>query len=151
MESCDTEEPAVQQEYAHISIVIPTLNSSETLKNCLAAIHAQTFDQKRIELVIADAGSSDGTPEIAREYGATVVENPLKTGEAGKSAGIAAAGGDIIALIDSDNILDDEQWLEKMMPALENPEVVARYSMREGVAMTSKPVPTKPTTVTGCR
>ena len=78
-----------------------------------------------IDLVIADAGSSDGTQEIAREYGATLVENPLKTGEAGKSAGIAASSGDLIALVDSDNILDDARWLEKMIRPFDDPEIVA--------------------------
>lgn len=48
--------------------------------------------------MIADAGSTDDTLEIAREFDvAKVVPNPLKTGEAGKTAGLKVAAGGIIA------------------------------------------------------
>ena len=67
-----------------LSVVIPTLNSEKTLAECLAAIRAQSLPRDSYEIVIADAGSSDRTLEIAREYGVeTVTGNPLKTGEAG--------------------------------------------------------------------
>ena len=86
-----------------LSIVIPTLNSEKTLGICLAAVRAQSFPKDGYEIVIADAGSSDRTLEIAKEFVVdTITSNPLKTGEAGKTAGIKAAKGDIIALVDSD-------------------------------------------------
>jgi hypothetical protein len=63
------------------------------------------------ELLNAEKSAS----QIAREYGVeTIAENPLKTGEAGKTAGIKAAKGDFIALVDSDNILPDSGWLERI-------------------------------------
>ena len=109
-----------------ISVVIPTLNSEKTLGMCLGAIRAQSFPKDGYEIVVADAGSSDRTLEIAREHGVdTVTENPLKTGEAGKTAGIKAAKGDVIALVDSDNILPGPDWLERMLTPFEDPEIVA--------------------------
>ena len=103
-----------------LSIVIPVLNSEKTLGACLNAITAQTLPREDYEIVIADAGSIDRTLEIARAAGVDVIcENPLKTGEAGKTAGIAAAHGDIIALVDSDNILPDPHWLERMLTPLD--------------------------------
>ena len=109
-----------------LSIVIPVLNSEKTLGACLEAIAKQTFPRQDYEIVIADAGSTDHTLEIARSAGVDVIcDNPLKTGEAGKAAGIAAAHGDIIALVDSDNILDDPSWLERMLAPFSDPEVIA--------------------------
>ena len=94
-----------------LSIVIPVLNSERTLPECLAAIRAQTLRRDAYEIVVADAGSTGRTLEIAREMDVDVVTgNPLKTGEAGKTAGIKAASGDIVALVDSDNILPDPSW-----------------------------------------
>ena len=109
-----------------LSVVIPTLNSEKTLGACLRAIRAQSLPESEYEIVIADAGSTDRTLEIAREYGVgTIAENPLKTGEAGKTAGIKAAKGDIIALVDSDNILPDPGWLERMLAPFSGPEICA--------------------------
>ena len=109
-----------------LSIVIPTLNSARTLGDCLAAIRSQQSCSVPYEIVVADAGSDDRTLEIAREYGVeTIVGNPLKTGEAGKTAGIKAAKGDLIALVDSDNILPDSEWLKKMLEPFADPEIIA--------------------------
>jgi glycosyltransferase involved in cell wall biosynthesis len=109
-----------------LSIVIPTLNSGKTLGLCLEAIRAQSLHKDRYEIVIADAGSSDDTLEIAKKFSVdTITANPLKTGEAGKTAGIKAAKGNIIALIDSDNILPDPRWLERMLEPLEDPDIIA--------------------------
>ena len=109
-----------------LSIVIPSLNSEKTLGACLGAIRSQSLPRESYEIVMADAGSSDRTLEIAQEFGVdTVVANPLKTGEAGKAAGIKAAKGDVIALVDSDNILPDSGWLERMLAPCSDPEVIA--------------------------
>jgi len=119
-----------------VSVVIPTLNSGRTLQACLQAITEQKFPQGRCEIVIADAGSTDDTLEIARACGVDkIVENPLKTGEAGKAAGIQAASGDIIALVDSDNILPDPEWLQRMVAPFDNPQIVAS----EPIAYTVRP------------
>lgn len=120
-----------------VSFVIPTLNSAKTLEACLEAILAQRISRAEYEIVIADAGSTDATVAIARRMGVDkVVENRLKTGEAGKTAGIKAATGDLIALVDSDNILPDERWLEQMTAPFRDPDIVAseplEYTSRKG-------------------
>jgi glycosyltransferase involved in cell wall biosynthesis len=109
-----------------LSIVIPTLNSARTLGECLDAIRAQDVPRGSYEIVIADAGSTDGTLDIARAAGVDlVVPNPLKTGEAGKTAGIKAAHGDLIALVDSDNILPDPSWITRLLAPFSDPDVIA--------------------------
>lgn len=109
-----------------LSIVIPVLNSEKTLPACLAAIAAQTLPRTDYEIVIADAGSSDRTVAIARAAGVDVITaNPLRTGEAGKTAGIKAAHGELIALVDSDNILPDPTWLARMLVPFADPDVLA--------------------------
>ena len=109
-----------------LSFVIPVLNSARTLGACLDAILAQDCPRADYEIVIADAGSADATLDIARAKGVDViVPNPLKTGEAGKTAGIKAAHGDLIALVDSDNILPDSTWLTRMLAPFADADVVA--------------------------
>jgi glycosyltransferase involved in cell wall biosynthesis len=120
-----------------ISFIIPTLNSERTLEACLRAIQSQDLPRDRYETVVADAGSTDRTLDIARGCGVDmIVPNPLRTGEAGKSAGIRASTGDLIALVDSDNILPDPDWLARMTAPFENPDIVASepisYTVRSG-------------------
>lgn len=132
-------EPTVfpSQPKTRLSIVIPTLNSSRTLDACLAAIRAQELPEGGFEIVLADADSTDDTRVIAARYGVErVVSNPLRTGEAGKAAAIAAARGELIALIDSDNILPDPGWLRRMIAPFADPEIMGaeplEYTWRPG-------------------
>ena len=84
-----------------------------------------------MEIVIADAGSTDGTLELARTYGVDqVVGNPLQTGESGKAVGARAARGEVLAFVDSDNILVGTDWLRRMTAPFANPEVVSTEALR---------------------
>lgn len=109
-----------------ISFVIPTFNSERVLDRCLESIRMQDYPADKIEIIIVDAGSTDKTLEITKKYKVDkVLDNPLQTGEAGKSVGIDASTNEIIALVDSDNLLDGREWLRKMVKPFENPEIVS--------------------------
>jgi len=109
-----------------ISILIPTLNAARTLELCLTAIRNQDYPADKTELIIADAGSTDETCAIATRFNvAKIVKNPLQTGEAGKAAAAQAATGDILVLIDSDNILPEANWLTRMTAPFADPDVFA--------------------------
>ena len=98
-----------------VSIVIPTLNSETVLTDCLNSIKLQKFDQSAIQIIICDGGSSDKTLVIAKSFNCQILNNKLKTAESGKALGIKKAIGKYIALIDSDNILPDNDWLNIML------------------------------------
>ena len=57
-----------------LSVVIPTLNAAATLRPCLEALGSVP------DLVVVDGGSRDATPDIARSWGARVVESPRGRG-----------------------------------------------------------------------
>lgn len=107
-----------------LSIVIPTLNSEKLLPLCLDSIRIQNYPQESVEIIIADGGSTDGTLEVAKAYRCRIIPNLLKTGEAGKAVGVKHANGEIIALIDSDNILPDPNWLKLMIAPFSDLSVV---------------------------
>ena len=98
-----------------ISVIIPTYNSAKVLGSCLAGIRNQDYPKNKIEVIIADAGSTDSTISIARKFHADkILHNRLRTAEAGKAVGLKEAKNEIIALIDSDNIIEGKGWLKKM-------------------------------------
>ena len=107
-----------------VSIVIPTLNAEAYLDECLSSVMVQDYPRDRVELLIADGGSTDSTIEIARRHGISgVIPNPLRTGESGKAFAIREATGEIILLLDSDNILVGSDWLTRIVAPFIDPEV----------------------------
>jgi glycosyltransferase involved in cell wall biosynthesis len=114
-----------------ISVVIPTLNAEKYLEECLASIRDQDYARERVEIILADAGSSDGTLEIARRFDVDkVLDNPLLTGEAGKAVGIRAAEGDLVLMVDSDNILVGPDWLRRMVAPFGEEDVISSEALR---------------------
>lgn len=114
-----------------ISIIIPTFNSAKTLGLCLESIKGQDYPNDRVEVILADGGSTDETFDIINDFIAAgpfnvhVVFNKLKTGEAGKAVGLKYAKGPILAFIDSDNVLPSSDWLRKMVEPFKEPEIIA--------------------------
>ena len=98
-----------------VSILIPTLNSQRVLGNCLISIKRQDYPKNRLEIIVADGGSIDETIKIAEKYNTRIYHNKLKTGEAGKAVALKKARGELVALIDSDNVLPGKDWLKKMV------------------------------------
>jgi len=121
--------------FPHISVITPTLNAAEVLEAELESIREQEYPQEKIEIIIVDGGSVDETLNIARKYNSKIFNNPLKTGEAGKAVGIKKSKGELVALIDSDNILPRKDWFRRMIAPFKNPEIVGaepwKYTYRK--------------------
>jgi glycosyltransferase involved in cell wall biosynthesis len=86
------EPPAPVPAAQTLSIVVPTLNARARLPGCLGALRAARAAGAVDQVIVADGGSSDGTPEIARGHGAIVVAAGPGRG-ARLAAGAAAASG----------------------------------------------------------
>jgi rSAM/selenodomain-associated transferase 2 len=75
------------------SALIPTLNAAATLPATLAALRGSVA-----EIIIADGGSTDGTPDIAREHGALVIPAARGRGVQLRAAAEAATQPWLLAL-----------------------------------------------------
>lgn len=84
-----------------LSVVVITKNEAQRLPTCLASV---AFAD---EVVIVDSGSHDGTPELARQAGARVIETTDWPGFGPqKQRGLDAATGQWVLCIDADEWLD---------------------------------------------
>jgi len=99
-----------------ITAVIPTWNRAALLATALDSLRRQTRPPE--EIIVVDNGSSDESADIARAAGAQVIAMPSNVGFArAVNAGIAAAKGDLIAVINNDVELEPE-WLERLCGSL---------------------------------
>ncbi len=93
-----------------VTVVMPCLNEAETLRSCIEKALTGIRDAGALgEVVIADNGSTDGSPEIARAAGARVVIATERGYGSALMAGIAAARGKYIIMGDADDSYDFRQ------------------------------------------
>ena len=86
-----------------LSIIIPTFNEEKYLPKLLESIRMQNFSN--YEVIVADAGSEDGTRNIALDYGCKLVEGGLPS--VGRNNGAEVAQGEFLLFLDSDVILTE--------------------------------------------
>jgi glycosyltransferase involved in cell wall biosynthesis len=93
-----------------LTILMPCLNEAETVATCVRK--ARGFLERtgiRGEVLVADNGSSDGSPELARGAGARVVAVALKGYGNALIGGIDAARGRFVIMADADDSYDFSQ------------------------------------------
>lgn len=114
-----------------ISVLMPTLNSGAVLRRCLKSVRDQEYDQSKIEIVVADGGSTDGTVELIKQYGGEAIPENTGSPAAAKSFALRHAKNEIILVIDDDNILPNRQWLAKMVSVFDKePDITGCYPWR---------------------
>ncbi|MEH2377189.1 TIGR04283 family arsenosugar biosynthesis glycosyltransferase [Nostoc sp.] len=102
-----------------ISIIIPTLNEAGNIKEAIATTQPST----NIEIIVVDAGSKDGTVEMAQLLGIKVISS--SSGRAVQmNAGALAASGDILLFLHADTRLP-AGFDEMIRTALQQPGTVA--------------------------
>jgi len=112
-----------------ITAVVPTYNFGRFLPACLESILQQTLAPA--EIIVVDDGSTDNTRAAVVPYLADprvrYIRIEHRGGSAARNTAIAAAHGDIIALLDADDLWR-EQKLELQVPLFQDPRVGVVYS-----------------------
>jgi len=101
------------------SVIVPHLDDYDNLDACLTLLQAQSFPRDRMEIIVADNGSSRGVDAVRSLVGSR--GRVIDVGERGagpaRNAGVRASRGEAIAFIDSD-CRPDERWLEEGLAEL---------------------------------
>jgi glycosyltransferase involved in cell wall biosynthesis len=101
-----------------ISVVIPCLNEAQSIAEAVRRAR-RALDDNRYEgeVVVADNGSTDGSPELAEQAGARVVHEKRRGYGSAYLAGFAAAEGEYIVMADADltyDFADIPRFVEKL-------------------------------------
>jgi glycosyltransferase involved in cell wall biosynthesis len=108
-----------------ISLIMPTLNAEAILGNCLESIARQDYPREQIEIILADAHSTDRTRALAAQYGARVLDDDGKNMEEGKRLALRHATGEYIVFVDADNEITHPDYLRLAIMGLQaNPQAL---------------------------
>ena len=117
--------PPEPDNFPRVSIIMPTLNADAVLENCLASVARQTYPRQQIEIILADAHSTDRTREIAKKYGVLVLDDDGKNMEEGKRLALRQATGEFIVFVDADNEITHDDYLALAVAGLRaNPQAL---------------------------
>ena len=94
-------------EKPRVSVVIPCLDEAETIAECVTSART-VLDESGLdgEVIVVDNGSTDGSGQLARAAGAIVVDEPRRGYGSAYLAGLAAAQGDYVVMLDADLTYD---------------------------------------------
>ena len=114
--------------YKFVSVVIPTYNRKDLLKDCLESLFNQNYPKDMYEIIVVNDGSTDGTEEVLEEY---EKKSPCRFkwftqqnrgSYAARNLGIENAEGEIICFIDDDCIAD-RNWIKNLVKCFSDEEV----------------------------
>ncbi|MBN1479538.1 glycosyltransferase family 2 protein [candidate division KSB1 bacterium] len=87
-----------------VSIVIPMLNERDAIERCINSIFAQDYPADRLEIVIVDGLSDDGSQQVVtslmkEHHFIKLLENPTRRTPASLNIGVRHAAGDVIVIL----------------------------------------------------
>lgn len=104
-----------------VSVITASLNSAATIRQTIESVLSQNYTN--IEYIIVDGGSKDTTLDIIQEYRAgisTLISEPDKGIYDAMNKGIRVATGDVIGLLNSDDIYASNGSVKRLMECMES-------------------------------
>lgn len=117
-----------------ISVIIPVYNAEPYLRRCLDSVQGQTYEN--LEILLVNDGSTDGSRAVCDEYAARdsrirVLHKENGGVSSARNAGLAAAAGEWIGWVDSDDWIEPDMFAYLLAGALESGADVAVCSRSE--------------------
>lgn len=129
------------QDELELTILMPCLNEAKTLGACIqkAMFFLQT-EKIQGEILVADNGSSDGSKEIAIQYGARAISVADKGYGAALKKGIKAALGRYVVMGDADGSYDFSTLMPFISKLREGHDLVVGNRFKGGIAKGAMPI-----------
>lgn len=99
-----------------ISVIIPVYNAEKYIASCVKSILEQSYES--LEVILVNDGSKDSSLELCREFAKNdervyVIDQPNAGPNASRNRGLAAAKGDFVVFVDSDDAFYSPATLEE--------------------------------------
>jgi glycosyltransferase involved in cell wall biosynthesis len=112
-----------------VSVIIPMYNAERWIIGTLASVQRQTY--RNCHIIVIDDGSTDGSSAIVRiladssETHVELVRTPNRGVSAARNLGISRATGDLIALLDADDVWLPNKLQSQVALLQQHPEAIA--------------------------
>lgn len=111
-----------------VAIIVPCYNEEKTIAGTIESLLALTYPRKKLEVVLVNDGSTDGTASVMQDYAVRSQVKIIHKTNGGKhtalNAGIAATNADIVGCLDADSFVETGALL-KILPCFDDPRVAA--------------------------
>ena len=105
------------------SVIIPTLNEASTIGGLVKSLVANPYPHK--EIIVVDAGSKDGTVDIAKKEGAIVIKERGERSPANaRNLGASSSSGEVLCFLDGDTRRVNSNFISKAMRHFEDSNVI---------------------------
>jgi len=122
-------EPECSCNAPYVSVIVPCFNDAQGIRDTLTSLARQDYPKDRMEVIVVDNNSTDGTPRIIDEFADRIinfrhlVERDRQSSYAARNRGIACARGAIVAFIDTDMSVGPE-WLSQISMKFKDSDVI---------------------------
>jgi glycosyltransferase involved in cell wall biosynthesis len=114
-----------------VSVITAAYNSEDFLGEALRSLFAQDYEP--FEAIVVDDGSTDGTPEVAQAFPVVYLRQENAGPAAARNAGLAVANGELVAILDADDLLPPNKLSIQVGHLLEHPEVACVLGRQEWI------------------
>ena len=126
-----------------VSVVVPCRNEFHYIAACLDSILSSAYPADRIEILVVDGRSNDGTRAIVEDYadrcpGVRLIDNPKGITPVALNMGIRAARGDIVVRMDV-HVVYPPEYIPRLVAALQTSE-----ADNVGAVLVTRPASDKP-------
>ncbi|MHB0999878.1 MAG: glycosyltransferase family 2 protein [Armatimonadota bacterium] len=113
-----------------VSVIIAAYNEEGCIRKCLRSLLDQTHPS--YEIIVADDGSTDRTPDIVQELGVKLINAPHKGPGLARNSAVPHTSGDILVFVDADMSFD-RVFLEKLVEPINHDGVPGTFTKEEYV------------------
>lgn len=110
-----------------VSVIVPIRNEADFISECLRSICANDYPRERVEILVVDGMSDDGTRETVQALAAAdgrirLLDNPERIVPHAMNAGIRAARGEVIVRVDGHATVSTDFIRQNVAALTEHPE-----------------------------
>lgn len=112
-----------------ISVIIPAYNEQDNLTKLFASLDRQTYPKDKIEYLFVNDHSTDKSEQIAKMFGAKIINVETHDIELNKGIGMHAAINKYIYWLDADmELYGLDYWQQLVLPLEENPQLIGSFT-----------------------
>jgi mycofactocin glycosyltransferase len=102
-----------------VTVIIPTRDRKEELVECLESVSNQDYPPDKMEVIVIDDGSRDGTDRLAHSALFQIIRNRQSRGPSYcRNLGVKMAKGEVVAFLDDDCVAG-RSWLKDLVPCFQ--------------------------------